>query len=328
MAHHDPFDFVQHLSWTFAHHRILTVAARTGLLGHLARKPSSTASAAATLDLEHEACGKIMRALVAMGMAETTVHGFRLTEDVQPFFHSGDDDLTPFLEHSHRMYDAWGAHLESWLRTGEWPPTQRTPETARLFGRAMRSIGRHTARRAAPYLDLGSARHALDIGGGFGHWAEVLCGHSPELEITVFDTPTTARMAQRRLAGSEHADRIRFVGGDYLEDDFGSGFDLVLIAAVLHQESADRAARLIERAAGALAPGGRLCAVDFRIDEDRCGPLLGALFAVHMRDLGDTWSESDIRSWMVDSGLVEVRRRDVGTDRWVISGRREPDGSR
>jgi len=77
---------------------------------------------------------------------------------------------------------------------------------------------------------------------------------------------------------------------------------------------------LIRRAAGALAPGGRLCVVEFQIDEDRCGPELGTLFAIHMRDFGDTWTEADISSWMTKAGLHSIERTDVWPTRWIITG--------
>ena len=50
--------------------------------------------------------------------------------------------------------------------------------------------------------------------------------------------------------------------------------------------------------------------------------ILGTLFAIHMRDFGDTWTEADISSWMTDTGLISIERTDVGPTRWVITGRK------
>jgi hypothetical protein len=47
---------------------------------------------------------------------------------------------------------------------------------------------------------------------------------------------------------------------------------------------------------------------------------MGALFAIQMRSFGDTHPEPSIRGWMEAAGLRNVRRTDVGTDRWLIEG--------
>ncbi len=49
-------------------------------------------------------------------------------------------------------------------------------------------------------------------------------------------------------------------------------------------------------------------------------PELGALFAINMRDFGDTWNESEIRGWMEGAGLNGIHRQDVGPDRWLFTG--------
>jgi len=85
----------------------------------------------------------------------------------------------------------------------------------------------------------------------------------------------------------------------------------VLLANVLHIEKAEAAAELIRRAAGALVAGGRLCAVDFQIDERKQESVLGCLFAINMRSTGDTHSEPAIRSWMKQAGIVDLEVKEL-----------------
>jgi hypothetical protein len=116
---------------------------------------------------------------------------------------------------------------------------------------------------------------------------------------------------------------IEWIGGDYHETDPGSGYDFVLLANVLHQELAPQAAELVRRAAAALAPGGRVVVIDFAIDDAKQEHPFGTLFAINMRSFGDTWSEPEIRGWMEDAGLSDIERADLGTDRWIITGRKQ-----
>ncbi len=315
-------DEFQRLLWTFASHRIITVAGRTGMLRLLAEKYATPDDAATELGLDGSAAGKVIRALCALGIVESEGENYRVVSALRPHFLPGDDDLLPFLEHSHAMYERWGANLEPWLRGEGWGTAERTPEEVRRFGAAMRAMGSQMARRAAGVLDLEGVDCVLDVGGGWGHFSKALCKKRPGLQATVLDIPEVVKLAAADLVGTELGDRIEFVPGDYLATDYGSGFDLVLYANVLHQETADRAAEMVRRGAEALAPDGRVVVVDFAIDDAQREHLLGALFAVNMRSFGDTWPEPVIRGWMEAAGLAEIERTDLGPDRWIISGRK------
>lgn len=311
---------LQNLLWNFASHRTVTTAAKCGILSRLARAPATVEAISEDLDLAPEACDKVVRALVSLGILECDEPVFRLVPDLEPLFSQGPDDLAAFLQHSHQMYENWGENLETWLRTGSWPRREKKPEEVLAFARAMRGVGIRTAKTVVEYIDLEGVSSMLDIGGSLGHWAQVICEKAPGIRATVFDIPETAAAGRDLYRGTELEGRITFVGGDYLEGDLGRGYDLILIANVLHQELAEHASGMIRRAADALAPGGRLCVVEFQIDPDRCGPEMGTLFAIHMRDFGDTWTEADISSWMLDAGLQSVERADVGPTRWIITG--------
>ena len=315
-------DEFQRLLWTFASHRIITVAGRTGMLRLLAEKYATPDDAATELGLDGSAAGKVIRALCALGIVESEGENYRVVSALRPHFLPGDDDLLPFLEHSHAMYERWGANLEPWLRGEGWGTAERTPEEVRRFGAAMRAMGSQMARRAAGVLDLEGVDCVLDVGGGWGHFSKALCKKRPGLQATVLDIPEVVKLAAADLVGTELGDRIEFVPGDYLATDYGSGFDLVLYANVLHQETADRAAEMVRRGAEALAPDGRVVVVDFAIDDAQREHLLGALFAVNMRSFGDTWPEPVIRGWMEAARLEEIERTDLGPDRWIISGRK------
>lgn len=320
MPSHLDLTGLQNLLWTFAGHRTVTTAAKSGILKLLAKKPATVSTISDDLNLNPEACDRVVRALVALGVLEIDQTTFRLVPDLRPLFGQGNDDLTPFLEHSHQMYENWGENMETWLRTGNWPSGKRTSTGIAEFARAMRGVGIRTAREVINHIDLGGIRSMLDIGGSLGHWAEAVCEKVPEATATIFDIPETATAGTELYRGTSLEGRVTFAGGDYLEDDFGHDYDLVLIANVLHQELAEQASDLVRRAANALASGGRLCVVDFIINDDRCGPEMGTLFAIHMRDFGDTWTEGDIRSWMTAAGLDSIERTDVGSTRWIITG--------
>ena len=122
MPHDDMnLDQLQRLLWGFAGHRVITVAGRTGVLRLLAEKDHTTSGIASELGLDELAAGKVVRALVALGIAEAEGEQYRAAAGLREFFLPGDRDVVPFLEHSHAMYERWGETLEPWLRGQGWP---------------------------------------------------------------------------------------------------------------------------------------------------------------------------------------------------------------
>ena len=142
-------DGFQRLLWTFAGHRVVTVAGRTGVLRLLAEKDATPNDVASELGLDGLAAGKVLRTLCALGIVESEGDNYRVVTALRPHFLPGDGDLLPFLEHSHAMYERWGANLEPWLRGEGWGTAERTPEEVRRFGAAMRAIDHQTHRSRA-----------------------------------------------------------------------------------------------------------------------------------------------------------------------------------
>jgi SAM-dependent methyltransferase len=105
--------------------------------------------------------------------------------------------------------------------------------------------------------------------------------------------------------------------------EFGEGFDLVLLSAVCHMFSEDENRSLIQRCARALVSGGHLVIREFILQEDRTGPAHAALFALNMlvgTEHGNTYTESQYRTWMQEAGFATVTRTDPEGD--VLVGAR------
>lgn len=316
-------DDIQRILWNFASHRIITVAGRVGILRRLSQGECSCEILAKELDLDRIATYKIVKALHALGFLEVKEDKYFTNAGISQYFRSGDHDLTPFLEHSHSLYDSYGENLEAWVCGDSWKIRKRDQESIHKFGLAMQAMGIGVAHQVKAAIDLSEAKKMLDVGGGFGHYSRVFVSAYPQLRSTVLDTPEVVQMGSTELAGADLAERITFQGGDYLKDDWGVGYDFVLLANVLHQELSESAAGMVQKASNALLPGGRVGIVDFSIDDKQHEHVLGTLFAVNMRSFGDTYPEPTIRDWMHHSGLSNIKRFDLSDFRWLIAGCKE-----
>jgi ubiquinone/menaquinone biosynthesis C-methylase UbiE len=313
------FDRLQERLWSFAEHRVITVAGKTGILAELANGPVAIESMAQKLSLAAMPAGKIVRALTALGLAEATGEEYALVSGLKEIFTPGPRDFTPFLEHSHFMYDRWGQSLEPWLRGEKWGTQKRDPSGIKRFDEAMKAMGGQIARRAADLMDLTRVEKMLDVGGGTGTYSIEFAKRAPNLRAVVLDMPEVADHGRELGKSTDMSDRVEFTGGDYMDPDcYGEGHDLVLMANVLHQETVERASTMVRLGAGALSPGGMLAVIDFSIDEERRENILGTLFAINMRSFGDTYPESVIHRWFSDAGLDDHGRIDIDSNRWIL----------
>jgi ubiquinone/menaquinone biosynthesis C-methylase UbiE len=107
------------------------------------------------------------------------------------------------------------------------------------------------------------------------------------------------------------SDRYTFWPGDFRDIDFGeSSFDIVILGHICHGEGVERTQDLIDRAFRALRAGGQILIAEFVPDDDRRGPLMPLLFALHMlvlTDGGDAFTRAEYTKWLVDAGFVDVR---------------------
>ncbi len=322
------FDKLQERLWSFAEHRVITVAGKTGILGELANGPVGIESIALKLGLATLPTGKIVRALTALGLAEPTGEEYALVSELKEIFAPGPRDFTPFLNHSHNMYDRWGQNLEPWLRGEEWKIQKRDSGGTKHFSEAMKAMGGQIARRVADFMDLTGVEKMLDVGGGTGTYSIEFARRSPKLKAVVLDTPKVADHGRELVRSADMSDRVEFTGGDYMDPRcYGEGHDLVLMANVLHQETAKRAATMVRLGAQALSPGGMLAVIDFSIDEERRENILGTLFAINMRSFGDTYPESVIHGWFSDAGLEDHSRIDVDSHRWILHACKPAQGA-
>jgi SAM-dependent methyltransferase len=150
-----------------------------------------------------------------------------------------------------------------------WPP--ETEEDVRGFESSM-AVGCGPiveALTAARGEIFGSSARWLDVGGGDGTVAEALLRADPRLSCDVFNLPPVSPLVEERARAAGLADRLGFVGGDFLGGPLPGGYDVLTFARVLHDWPADVARALLEKARCALPPGGRLAICEELRTRDR-----------------------------------------------------------
>jgi ubiquinone/menaquinone biosynthesis C-methylase UbiE len=265
----------------------------------------------------------ILNALAGLGLLVKDDEGrYALTPESATFLVSGKATFHGafFLLTSEPMLSEWRKLYEI-VRSGR--PAQhinRAQDGVPFFLRFVEEIfpiHYPAARRLGEALEVSKVAgplSVLDIAAGSGVWSVALAQQSPHVRVTAVDWAGVIPITQKVTARHGVADRFRFVEGDLLEADFGSGHSIATAGHILHSEGEERSRLLLKKTFDALAPGGRMAIAEILVDSDRTAPVPALIFAVNMlvnSDQGDTFSLGEISGWLRDVGFEHVHTVDA-----------------
>ena len=282
--------------------------------------------------LEHDVFGRIERgerlegrglrllldACVAEGLLEKSGETYANTPAGKAALVAGGPaDLTKAIRYNRDVYPAWG-RLGEFVRTGkpvERPEIHLGEDAARtkafaaaMFGRAM-GIGKGIVPM------LGIEGRVLDLAGGPGAYAILMCRQNPGVTCVTVDLPAISAEAAGYVAQFGLGGRIECRAGDYHADEYEAlAYDAVTIFGALHQESPADIVGILRRANRALRPGGRLYVLDMMTDATHTAPKFSALFAVNMAlttENGWVFSDEELKGWMREAGFEPGETRPV-----------------
>jgi demethylspheroidene O-methyltransferase len=242
------------LSAGFVYSQVLTACVRLGLLEALADGPRTPEAIAGAIGLDVEPTERLLRAAAALKLTEPRLGG-RYGLGIHGASYVGNPAVARMVEHHALLYADLADPVG--LLKGEAGET------------ALRRFWQYGRGEAGPYSDLMASslgllvddlleaypvsrhRRVLDVGGGEGAFLEILGRRVPTLERHLFDLPTVAERARRRLGGGATVHE-----GDLFDDPLPGPVDLVTLLRILHDHDDDDVRRILRKVHDALSPGG------------------------------------------------------------------------
>jgi cyclopropane fatty-acyl-phospholipid synthase-like methyltransferase len=218
------------------------------------------------------------------------------------------------------MWEAWST-LTAAVRAGTavLPPGVEGRQAAwtEAFIAAMHRGAESGAAELVRKVGAAGVRRLLDVGGGSGAYAIAFARANPELRAEVFDLAPVVPIAAKHIRAAGLAQRVTTRVGDLRTDDFGRGYDLILLSAICHMLGPEENQDLLTRCGRALARGGRIVIRDFILEPDKTAPRWAALFALNMlvaTRSGATYTEAEYRGWLEAAGFGDITRPDPAGD--------------
>jgi hypothetical protein len=117
---------------------------------------------------------------------------------------------------------------------------------------------------ALPLVFERPPKKLLDVGGNTGKWALQCVAHSPDVAVTILDLPELEPSARKNVSERGFEARIGFQGMNLLDHSrpFPPGHDAIWMSQFLVCFPESDVQKLLERAAAALPPDGRLYILD------------------------------------------------------------------
>ena len=292
----------------------LHAAVKLDVFTLIAEKQLTGVKVAEKLDTAPKGVERLLNALVAMGLLTKTNDTYSNTpSSLELLSKDSPKFLGHIIMHHHHLVEPW-SQLAQCVESGK-PIRERSSfskaEWRESFLMGMFNMAMSMAPLLVPKVDISSRRHLLDLGGGPGTYAIHFCRHNPQLKATVFDLTTTRPFAEKTIKRFDLADRIDFVGGNYLKDDIEGSYDAAWLSHILHGEGPEGCRIIIEKAVSALQPGGTILVHEFILDDRSGGPLFPALFSLNMligTEGGQAYSEQEFRAMLEGTGVKEIRR--------------------
>ena len=154
----------------------------------------------------------------------------------------------------------------------------------------------------------------LDLGGGPGiHGIAIVAAH-PNMKGVIFDRPAVVKVAETFIKEYQLEDRMDVLGGDYIHDSIGEGYDLIWAGAVLNFAGDDMDS-FMKKIYDALNPGGVFISFHDGLTHERTRPDIMVLSwmptALMGQDMG--LDQGFIAVSMLRVGFKSVRSRTLDT---------------
>lgn len=115
-------------------------------------------------------------------------------------------------------------------------------------------------------------KKVLDIAAGHGLFGVEIAKRCPHAEIVALDWLNVLTVAQDLARRAGVQGRYRTIAGDAFQQEFGTGYDLVLLTNFLHHFSPAACETLLRKIYRCLEPGGRVLTLELVPNDDRVTP--------------------------------------------------------
>jgi predicted O-methyltransferase YrrM len=280
----------------------------------LAEGPLTAPEVASRVGAAARSTELLLNACAAQGLLEKSGDRYANSPAADEFLVKGKPGyIGRVVTKEEEFYRPWGQLAQAVREDqAQMPPmTERLRQDAaraRNFLLALHDLALMNGSALPECVDLDGRHKLLDVGGGVGTYTILLAQKNPELQAVVFDLPPVREWAEETIASYGLGDRISFQGGDFNAPSLGEGYDVVLLANILHDNAEEDCRALLGKSYDALIDGGLVVVNEFYLEDGGVYPPVSGTFALLMMLENQGAAEypaSEIEQWLLEAGFVD-----------------------
>ncbi len=316
---------------------IVTVADEVGTFAALSAQSLTTDELAAQIAVGARALAIHLGLLAALGFVERHDGRWRATAAARTWLHPDAEGYAGPLLHRFRDSHPLHSQLLATLRpevkaeayqsaVAEWERGEMPPGLAQMITAFMNSHSLAAAKAVGLQPLFGQVRSLLDVGGGSAVFSIALAKAHSALRATVMEIAAVCAEADRYIAASGQAPRVRTEAVNMFTQAWPGGHDTHFLSNILHDWSDDTCRLLVGKSFEALPSGGRIVLHEMLMDDDGCGPLPAAAFAVLMLvgTRGRQYTLAELRGFLEPAGFIGIEAFSTGGGYYSLVVARKP----
>lgn len=252
----------------FTYSQILRAFVAFDLSRHLRARPAYPSELAAKLDAPERRISVLCQAAASLGLLTRLRDGRYVLARLGAAI-NGVGGLRDMILHHDILYRDLGP-AEGFFRGKTDPDLARfwpyvfgaaaaeDPATAERYSHLMSETQNLVSDEILSSLSFAKAQHVMDIGGGTGVFLAACAKANPDVQVTLFDLPQVAALAQDRFEHAGIAARATIVSGSFRDDPLPIGPDLITLIRVLYDHEDETVLRLLKSVHAVLPDGGKI----------------------------------------------------------------------
>lgn len=307
--------------WSGPAFRLVVAAIRLNVFTTLQDQPATVDELAQRLQTDPRGTRLLLETLAALGYVKPRGQRYANTAMTRKWLTGDGVNLSSFFQYWGIVIEQLLPSLEASIRSGQPPINLYTwieiqPEASRYFQEAMIALTRFVQADVVAKVKVSAgARRLLDVGGGHAAYSIALCQKYPQLSAVVFDGSQALTVGRESVQAAGMTDRITLRTGNMFSDEWGAGFDLLLLFNIVHGLSAAENVNLLRQAKRALNPKGQVIILE-QMPGATPLPLNNAIVRIlgmsffHLLG-GQVYDANEIQSWLATAGFSAIRRTTI-----------------
>ena len=266
----------------------------------------------------------LLNALAAMGVLNMNKNLFRNTPVTYKYFCATSPDFrvgTIMLKMDSRgEYENFSKIIKKGRNHKEFEG-EEDPKFRKLFTYAMHERSQFSADKVADTISKKKIGKLLDLGCGPGSYSAAILKKEKTATATLMDRTAAIKVARKICKTQAAYNRLHFVSGDLFDDEFGEGYDTVLLSNIIHIYNARENKTIFKKINKALKKGGRFVLYDLFLNNSKTEPCDAALFAITMllyTKTGKSYAFGEVGSLLRNAGFARIKKNKIGEGSSII----------